>query len=72
MDFAVGRNDPLGPLGSKEYFVNMDRYCAFAYHTLIADLVGKAADGTRHPMDAPMGPAGSRESSPNGFGETPR
>jgi hypothetical protein len=31
----------MGPLGAKEYFVSMDRYCGFAYHTLIADLISK-------------------------------
>lgn len=39
LDYAVGRADPVGPLGSKEYFVSMDRYCGFAYHELIAGLV---------------------------------
>ena len=34
-----GRNDPLGPLGPKEYFVSMDRYCGFVYHELLADLL---------------------------------
>jgi hypothetical protein len=47
LDYALGRNDPAGPLGSKEYFVSMDRYCGFAYHTLIAELVDKAADRPR-------------------------
>jgi hypothetical protein len=47
LDYAVGRNDPTGPLGSKEYFVSMDRYCGFAYHALIAELVERAADGPR-------------------------
>jgi hypothetical protein len=63
LDYAVGRNDPTGPLGSKEYFVSMDRYCGFAYHTLIAQLVDKAADSPRR--------ASGRESSPDGFGESP-
>jgi hypothetical protein len=40
--FARGRSDPSGPLGSKEYFVNMDRYCSFAYHSLIAELISQA------------------------------
>jgi hypothetical protein len=40
LDYAQGRNDPTGPLGSKEYFVNMDRYAGFAYHRLIRDLMG--------------------------------
>jgi hypothetical protein len=40
--YASGRNDPRGPLGLKEYFVSMDRYCGFAYYTLIRELVGRA------------------------------
>ncbi|HSV16415.1 MAG TPA: hypothetical protein VLI90_19280 [Tepidisphaeraceae bacterium] len=43
LNYAKGRNDPVGPLGSKEYFVNMDRYCGFVYHSLIADLIREAA-----------------------------
>lgn len=39
LDYAAGRNDPAGPLGSKEYLVSMDRYCGFVYHKLIAELV---------------------------------
>ena len=39
LNYAQGRNDPSGPLGPKEYFVNMDRYCGFVYHSLLADLV---------------------------------
>ena len=63
LDYAVGRNDPQSPLGPKEYFVSMDRYCGFAYHALIAELVEKAADNPRR--------FSGRESSPNGFGESP-
>lgn len=37
--YADGRNDPLGPMGSKEYFVSMERYCGFAYHELIDQLL---------------------------------
>jgi len=37
--YAKGRNDPNGPLGTKEYFVNMDRYSGFVYHALIVDLL---------------------------------
>ena len=48
LDYAVGRNDPQGPLGAKEYFVNMDRYCGFAYHALLQDLVNKLS-----PMPSP-------------------
>jgi hypothetical protein len=39
--YADGRNDPKGPLGSKEYLVSMDRYCGFAWHELIRDLLYK-------------------------------
>lgn len=38
-DYARGRNDPAGPMGAKEYFVSMDRYSGFVYHTLIAELM---------------------------------
>lgn len=44
LDYTKGRHEPLGPLGSKEYFVNMDRYCGFVYHALIADLIRQAAN----------------------------
>jgi hypothetical protein len=37
--FAQGRNDPLGPLGQKEYLVNMDRYAGFVYHSLMIELL---------------------------------
>lgn len=39
MSYAAGRHDPAGPLGSKEYLVNMDRYCGFVYHELIGQLL---------------------------------
>jgi hypothetical protein len=42
LDYAKGRNDPTGPLGSKEYFVNMDRYCGFVYSSLITELINQA------------------------------
>lgn len=38
-DYALGRNDPVGPLGQREYLLNMDRYCGFVYHELIVDLL---------------------------------
>ena len=41
-EYAQGRNDPVGPLGSKEYFVSMDRYCGFVYHSLIGELTSQA------------------------------
>ena len=42
--YAQGRNDPLGPLGAKEYLVSMERYCGFVYHELIGELVRKRRD----------------------------
>jgi hypothetical protein len=44
LDYADGRNDPQGPLGSKEYFVSMDRYCGFVYHDLIVKLLERASE----------------------------
>ena len=38
-DYAKGRSDPVGPLGAKEYFVSMDRYSGFVYHTLIGEML---------------------------------
>jgi hypothetical protein len=37
--YSQGRNDPVGPLQAKEYFVSMDRYTGFVYHELIQDLL---------------------------------
>jgi hypothetical protein len=37
--YAAGRNDPLGPLGKREYLLSMDRYCGFVYHELIGKLI---------------------------------
>ena len=37
--YAAGRNDPVGPLGAKEYLVSMDRYCGFVYADLIDRLI---------------------------------
>ncbi len=41
--YAAGRNDPAQPLGPDEYFVNMDRYCGFVYHTLIGQLLDRVS-----------------------------
>jgi hypothetical protein len=41
--YAAGRHDPVGPMGYREYLASMDRYCGFVYHTLLADLIDKAA-----------------------------
>lgn len=37
--YAAGRDDPMGPLGNREYLLNMDRYSGFVYHELIQDLL---------------------------------
>lgn len=37
--YARGRQDPVGPMGRREYLQSMDRYVGFAYHTLIGDLL---------------------------------
>jgi hypothetical protein len=37
--YAIGRHDPTGPLGSREYLLDMDRYCGFAYWSLTVDLL---------------------------------
>jgi hypothetical protein len=39
MKYADGRNDPNGPFGAQEYLVDMDRYCGFVYHALIAEML---------------------------------
>jgi len=38
-NYAQGRHDPVGPLGTREYLLNIDRYCGFVYHELILDLL---------------------------------
>jgi hypothetical protein len=45
--YASGRNDPLGPMGPKEYLASMDRYCGFVYAELTADLLRQARAGRR-------------------------
>jgi hypothetical protein len=45
--YVAGRHEPLGPLGAKEYFVHMDRYAGFVYHTLIEDLLRKVEKAQR-------------------------
>jgi hypothetical protein len=37
--YAMGRHDPLGPLGEREYYLSMDRYCGFAYSELLEQLI---------------------------------
>jgi hypothetical protein len=43
--YAAGRNDPVGPMGSKEYFASMERYCGFVYYELIADVLRQKSKG---------------------------
>ena len=43
--YAAGRHEPAGPMGVKEYFVSMDRYCGFAYYTLTESLLVRLANG---------------------------
>jgi hypothetical protein len=45
--YAAGRNDPVGPMGPKEYLASMDRYCGFVYHELIEQVIARAASGKR-------------------------
>jgi hypothetical protein len=37
--YAKGRNDPMGPMGPREYLVSMDRFCGFVYQSLTGDLL---------------------------------
>lgn len=41
--YLEGRGDPASPYGQRIIFVEMDRYCGFVYHSLIADLLGRPA-----------------------------
>ena len=41
--YAAGRNDPAQPLGPEQYFVDMDRYCEFVYHTLTGQLLDRVS-----------------------------
>jgi hypothetical protein len=50
LNYAKGRNDPLGPMGSKEYFVSMDRYSGFVYHALILNLLHEVAIRSGEPL----------------------
>lgn len=40
--YAAGRNDPVGPMGPKEYLASIDRYCGFVYHELIEQVIARA------------------------------
>jgi hypothetical protein len=37
--YAKGRNDPVGPMGEREYLRSMDRYSGFVYQSLTGDLL---------------------------------
>jgi hypothetical protein len=41
--YAAGRNDPVGPMGPKEYIASMDRFCGFAYHELIVAVLSTSS-----------------------------
>jgi hypothetical protein len=45
--YAKGRHDPIGPMGAREYWLSMDRYVGFAFHTLIGDLLRAEAASMR-------------------------
>jgi len=45
--YAAGRNDPVGPMGQKEYLASIDRYCGFVYHELIEQVIARAANGKK-------------------------
>lgn len=42
--YAKGRIDPAGALGTKEFYLNMDRYAAFAWHALLEDALSRFQD----------------------------
>lgn len=42
--YAAGRVDPSGPLGVREFYLNMDRYSAFAWHELIEEALKQFED----------------------------
>jgi hypothetical protein len=51
--YAKGRNDPTGPLAANQYFVCMDDYSGFVYHTLIEQLLARVeGDATPPPVEA--------------------
>jgi hypothetical protein len=45
--YAQGRHDPVGPMGPRQYLLDMDRYTGFAYHTLIEQLLRSASGSAR-------------------------
>lgn len=62
--YARGRHDPVGPLGEREYLLNMDRYSGFVYHELIRDLLRSMNNGDlRENAAAPTPGASARAAS---------
>ena len=41
--YAMGRNDPVGPLKDRAYLLEMDRYAGFVYHSLIEEMLTRPA-----------------------------
>ncbi len=56
-DYAAGRDDPTGPHGQREYFLNMDWYCGFVYHELIQELLWSTSSYCPDHALPPVGPA---------------
>jgi len=42
--YAQGRVEPLGPLGEREIYLHMDRYCGFVWSELIDQLLSKTSE----------------------------
>lgn len=45
LQYAIGRHEPAGPMGAQEYFLSMDRYSGFAWHSLLEDLLVRMRNG---------------------------
>lgn len=45
IDYATGRHEPTGPMGNQEYFRSMDRFCGFAYCSLVEQLLVQLQNG---------------------------
>jgi hypothetical protein len=65
LQYARGRDDPVGPLGEREYLLNMDRYSGFVYHELIRDLLlsMKTVDQKENAADPTPGPSAGATSA---------
>jgi hypothetical protein len=80
--YAAGRSDPVGPMGTREYTADMDRFCSFGYHSLLRVLL-KEVEATRDdgvanekPISAPQ-PQQASQGRPHyrggfpAYGQTP-